>query len=141
MTAHIHPLDETELDVIERHANHALKSNPSSTDAIDKLRLVASVRELADRIEEMEDAAAAAAYAATRDEESFPAEVVDRMLAGENLVRVFREYRGMTLAELAREAGISPAYLSEIETGKKPGSVAALKKLATALSLDLDDLV
>jgi transcriptional regulator with XRE-family HTH domain len=33
------------------------------------------------------------------------------------------------------------AYLSEIETGKKPGSVAALKRLAKVLGVDIDDLV
>ena len=32
-------------------------------------------------------------------------------------------------------------YLSEIETGKKEGSLSAFKALAKALRLDLDDLV
>jgi len=35
---------------------------------------------------------------------------------------------------------VDPAYLSQIETGKKPGSVRALASLARALRIDLDDL-
>jgi transcriptional regulator with XRE-family HTH domain len=31
--------------------------------------------------------------------------------------------------------------LSEIETGKKPGSVMVLQRIARALSVDIDDLV
>jgi len=56
-------------------------------------------------------------------------------------VRIFRNYRGMTVSELATAAGISQPYLSEIESGKKTGSVAVLKRIATVLKVDLDDLV
>jgi transcriptional regulator with XRE-family HTH domain len=31
-------------------------------------------------------------------------------------------------------------YLSEIENGKKPGSLSALKKLASALGVSLEDI-
>lgn len=75
--------------------------------------------------------------AAGRDE-LVPAEVVNRLLAGENAVKVWRSHRGM--AALAKKAGISAPYLSEIESGKKDGSLSAMKKIADALSVDLDDL-
>ncbi|NKN39477.1 helix-turn-helix transcriptional regulator [Agrobacterium sp. a22-2] len=52
-----------------------------------------------------------------------------------------RTYRGMTVSELAAAAGISQPYLSEIESGKKTGSVDVLKRIATVLRVDLDDLV
>ena len=78
---------------------------------------------------------------AAGEEELIPAEFVYRMLDGENPVRVWRDFRGMTSKELASTAGISAAYLSEIETGKKEGSIAVLKAIAVALKVDLDDLV
>jgi hypothetical protein len=77
--------------------------------------------------------------AAHRDH--LPGEMVKRMLAGEHPVRIWREQHGQTLAGLAKRAGVGPSYLSEIEGGRKPGSVAALGKLAKALGLSIDDLV
>jgi DNA-binding Xre family transcriptional regulator len=56
-------------------------------------------------------------------------------------IRVWREYRGLSLRALAEKAGISAAMLSEIKNGKKEGSVCTLAALARALRLDLDDLV
>jgi transcriptional regulator with XRE-family HTH domain len=55
-------------------------------------------------------------------------------------VRVWREHRGLSGRALAREAGISVAYLSRIETGRKPGSFAAMARLARALHVDMEDL-
>jgi transcriptional regulator with XRE-family HTH domain len=41
----------------------------------------------------------------------------------------------------AKRAGMPVSYISEIETGRKRGIVAAFKKLAAALALDIDDIV
>jgi DNA-binding XRE family transcriptional regulator len=73
--------------------------------------------------------------------ELIPAEFANRILDGENRVRVWREFRGLSARDLAAAAGLSPPYISEIESGKKDGSVAAMKKIAAALKVDLDDLV
>jgi len=75
------------------------------------------------------------------DEELIPAEYVHRMLDGENKVAVWREYRGMTAKTLAETAGITQGYLSQIETGKRDGTVGTMKKIAAALKLTVDDLV
>ena len=88
----------------------------------------------------IEDRLAEAAYQRTRDQESVPGKVVDRLLAGENPITVWREHRGMTLRALAEAAGFDPGYLSQLENGKRTGPVATLKKLATVLGIDLDDL-
>ncbi len=40
-----------------------------------------------------------------------------------------------------RPAGVRQAYISQLETGKKEGSIETLKAIASALSVDLDDLV
>ncbi|AXS39283.1 helix-turn-helix domain-containing protein [Breoghania sp. L-A4] len=77
---------------------------------------------------------------AAGEEELIPAEFVNRILDGENKVRVWRDYRGLTARDLAAAAGLSAAYVSEIETNKKDGSVAALKAIAAALRADLDDI-
>lgn len=67
--------------------------------------------------------------------------LVECMLDGEHPLRLWREQRGLTLSALAAQAGVGPSYLSEIESGRKPGSIAAFRKLAEALDLSVDDLV
>ena len=47
----------------------------------------------------------------------------------------------MKLQDLATRIGRSKAYLSEIECGKKTGSVQVLRDIARTLDVDLDDLV
>jgi len=74
-------------------------------------------------------------------QEWVPGEIVDRLLDGENRIRVWRDHRGLSATELAAKAEISAAYLSELETGKKTGTVETLRKLANVLKLDIDDLV
>lgn len=73
--------------------------------------------------------------------ELFPSGIADRLIDGENPVRVFREYRGFSARELAAKAGISAPYLSEIERGLKSPSVATIKRLAAALDLSPGDLL
>ena len=73
--------------------------------------------------------------------ESFSADFVDRLLAGENPVRAYRSHRGMTQGELAAAAGVHPVYLSQIETGKRTGSAKTLAAIAEALGVAVDDLI
>lgn len=74
------------------------------------------------------------------EEELVPASVVNRILDGENKVRVWREHRGISAGELAKRAGMSAAYLSQIETGAREGRLEAMKKIAAALGVAIDDL-
>ena len=73
-------------------------------------------------------------------DEMIPADFADRILDGESPVRVWREYRGLSIKQLAAGANISAAYLSQIEGGSRNGSLSTLRALAKALSLDVDDL-
>jgi ribosome-binding protein aMBF1 (putative translation factor) len=73
-------------------------------------------------------------------DEYVPVALTERLAAGEFPVRVWREHRGLSARTLASRAGISAAYLSQIETGKKPGSFDAMAKLARALGVDMEDL-
>ncbi len=96
-----------------------------------------------DLLEDRADAAAVAEFRrrlAAGEEELVPSAVVDRILAGDNRVRVWREYRGMALRALAEAADLSPAYLSQIETGARVGTLDTLKRIAGALGVDVDDL-
>jgi DNA-binding XRE family transcriptional regulator len=78
--------------------------------------------------------------AKSRNEEAFPAEVADGIIDGENPIRVFREYRGLTQEKLAKAAHIARPYLAELEACKKQGSVAVLKKIARLLKVGLEDI-
>ncbi len=80
--------------------------------------------------------------AALADEgEAVPHQLMRRLVAGVSPIRLWREHRGLTRTQLAQQAEIDKTYLSRLESGRKVGSVAVLKRLATALSVDLDDLV
>lgn len=70
------------------------------------------------------------------EEETFPAEVADRLLAGEHPVRVLRSYRGMTLQQLADACGVTNSHISQVEKGKRSMSTELLKKVAKALRVD-----
>lgn len=74
-------------------------------------------------------------------EETWPHELVVELTETDSRIRTYRKYRGLTITELAEAAGISQPYLSEIESGKKTGTVDVLKRIATVLKVDLDDLV
>ncbi|CAK0739807.1 XRE family transcriptional regulator [uncultured Gammaproteobacteria bacterium] len=90
------------------------------------------------RLEDLEDIAAAAS---ARTGITLPSAFADRIMEGEHAVRVWREYREISLTELAERSGISKGYVSEIETGKKPGSVEAYKALAQTLNTSVDWLL
>lgn len=99
---------------------------------------------LLERAELAEDIAAVDDYRRKLDsgeEEAIPAAFADRLIDGENPIRVYRELRGLSARELADKTGISAAFLSEIENGKKEGGVSTLKKMAQALGVTIDDLV
>jgi DNA-binding XRE family transcriptional regulator len=53
-------------------------------------------------------------------------------------LRAWRRARGLGVRALAAAAGIDPGYLSQIETGRKPGSVKALRALALALGVPIE---
>ncbi len=89
-------------------------------------------------LEEIEDASL---YRSRAGEPTIPHEVVEAVQKGIHPVRAWRTYRGMTLQQLASGSQTPVGYLSEIETGKKPGSIKAYKGLARALGTDLDTLV
>lgn len=78
---------------------------------------------------------------ANGDEELLPAEFVKRMLAGENPLRIWREFRQLTQTALAEASKVNRVQIADIEAGRKSGSIETVKKLAEALGVTLDELV
>ena len=124
----------TQVQIIERNGEPEYAVLP-----IEEYR---RLLELAEEAEEIRAGNRAKAELAAGEDELVPAGVVERLFSGkESPVAVWREYRGLTQERLAREAGVGKSYISQIESGKKTGSVTVLKRIARALQVDLDHLV
>lgn len=98
---------------------------------------------LIDRLEELEDIRDARTISAAiaAGEETYPHEFVKRLSSDENLLKIWREYRKLTLAKLAKVCGVSIPVLSQIENDKRTPSVDLLLKLSKALCCDMEDLI
>ena len=90
-----------------------------------------------ERLRDLEDSAI---IAERRSDPTVPFEFVERLLDGENPVRVWREIRKLSQAALAEASNLSPSMLNEIEHGKRQPSLDRARDLARALGVDLDDL-
>lgn len=115
----------------------------ASLDAIIEKKLAPvrrEVEQLRADLDAIEDAAALRILESAPREERFPAEIVRRLVAGENPLKVFREHRGLTQAGLAEAAGTSDQYISQIERGDRDIGKKLLPKLAVALAIDSEDL-
>ena len=84
--------------------------------------LIERTGELADRLAAIEAAG----------DPRVPHEVALAIIGGEHPVRAFRNHQELTLRELSGRSGVALSYLSETEHGRKPGSVAALTRIAAA---------
>lgn len=78
---------------------------------------------------------------AVGEEELIPDYMVGQLLDSENPIRVWREYRALTQAKLAQAAGISTAYLSQLESGKRVGTADVLSRIAQSLNVTVDDII
>jgi len=92
-------------------------------------------------VEDAEDAAAVAAVLSDPNQDRVPSDVVARILDGENPVKVWREQRDLTQAQLAEAAGLPQPTIAMIETGRRKGTVKHMKAIAGALGINLDTLV
>jgi DNA-binding XRE family transcriptional regulator len=97
--------------------------------------------EQAEMLEDIRDYDAAKAALENGEDELIPSDVVFAILDGENPIKVWREYRGLTQQKLADTAGISKPYLSQIETGKRKGTTEILSMIAKALDVSLDEVI
>ena len=106
---------------------------------------VVPIEEYRRMVAALEDAADVAAIGRAWDEEAagetVPGEVVNAILDGVSPLRAWRSCRGLTLEVLAERIGVSKGYLSQIEQGRKPGTLAVFRRLADALGVSIGDLV
>lgn len=66
---------------------------------------------------------------------------IHRMAAYPNRLRELREARGLKLAQVSREAGLSDSYVSRLERGERQLSVARLAEFARILGCSEADIV
>lgn len=78
------------------------------------------------------------AMTGANNDNKLPENILDELAAKKaSAVKILRKHRGLTQQELAQQAGISRPYLTEIETGRKDGSVRAIRALAKILDVDV----
>jgi hypothetical protein len=115
--------------------------------SITKDKVVLSRSAWNDLIEKLEDAEDRAAVRVSKArtksgiDDGLPAALYRQMRAGEHPVRIWRTHRKLGLNTLAEKASVARSYLSEIENGKKPGSAAALQRIARALDVEMDEIM
>ncbi len=95
---------------------------------------------MAEYAENAADVALFDAVRATDDGLRIPASVAHAILDGTNPVKAWREHRTLTQEALAVQAGISKAYLCQLETGKREGAIKTLRAIARVLQVQIDDL-
>ena len=96
--------------------------------------------ELITRLENKEDVEAVQAFRSS-GEETFPHSVMDELISGISPVKVFRKYRGLTQAALAREIGKSNVYITKLESGERKGTTEVMRAIADALHVEIDLLI
>ena len=100
-------------------------------------------RRLQEEAEELDDirAAQAAERRAEEGEENVPLELVDRLIAGDHPLRVWREYRGLSQQALGERVNLSKMTISGIETGRQDTNSKNWRALAAMLGVDVDDIM
>ena len=70
-------------------------------------------------------------------------EIVVRAMVLDNVhpLRAWRDYRGWTAEKLAKKAKIARPTLTQMETRKRKGTMAAYRALATALGIGIEALI
>ena len=122
MTVRFKMTEKGEVAILPRKEYEVLAAKAQEADEdIGTARLVARARK---------EIAAGAAL--------IPKEVVDRITGGENALRVLREWRGKTQLYISHKTNIGQGYISDLESGRRRGTTAALKKIADVLKVPLE---
>jgi DNA-binding XRE family transcriptional regulator len=103
--------------------------------------LLEKLQEDAEMLHDIQAFDAAKARLDAGEDETIPLSIIERRLAGEHPVKIWREHRGLTQEALAAQAGVTRSLLAAIETGNRSGSVRTLRKLALALDVAMEQLM
>ena len=120
----------TEPQIIEQNGEPAFVVLP-----------IADWQRLVEQLQDLEDALDIETITNDPNRRTIPAAVVDRLLDDEHPLKVWREHRGLSRAELATMTGLTPGHIGHLETGRRHGTPDTLRHLATALDVTVDDLV
>lgn len=82
-----------------------------------------------------------ATHAGERTGHVVPDAIVRRAADGVPPLRAWREFRGFSQAQLALLTGISRAYLTQLETGERAGTLEVMARLARNLGCLIEDLI
>ncbi len=98
---------------------------------------------LVEAVEDQADIAAAERAEKRRaaGEEYVPMELVEKLVEGENALRVWRQHRELSISLLAQMSGINKATISLLENEKAYGRPATWRALADALHVTVDDIL
>lgn len=94
----------------------------------------------AEDADDAEDLAALHDALQNDDGRRYPIDVIKRLSAGENPLKVYREHADMTQEGLAALVGVTKTYIGQIERGERSMSDRLRGKLAAILNLDISDL-
>ncbi len=73
---------------------------------------------------------------ASGSDSRLPAHVAASMLKGDTLLRALRKWKGVTQSQVALKTGLAQGYISDIESGRKPGTPEVVRKIADAIEID-----
>lgn len=65
---------------------------------------------------------------------------VDICIKTGQLIRYYREMKGLSQEDLAFESGLHRTYIGQVERAEKNVTIKSLEKIAQALDLDIRDL-
>jgi DNA-binding XRE family transcriptional regulator len=116
------------------------KQTPSGEVAILPRAEYERLKALSDEAAEDMGTARLVARAKKNDGLRLPIAVVERLASGENPIRVLRQFRRLTQAELATAESVQIAqnYLSDLENGKRKGPFELHRKIAAFLKVPFD---
>ena len=92
-------------------------------------------------IQDIADAKSAWAAYSDNPEQQIPTDIFRKVLYGENPIRVYRQWRGFTVKQLASKTGLNENVIYSMENGTRTGKIDAYCKIADVLNLIVDDIV
>ncbi len=92
-------------------------------------------------IQDIADAETAWAEYIENPDQHIPNETFYKVLDGGNPIRVYREWRKLTVKDLSAKTGLAENVIYSMENGNRIGKVDAYSKIADALNVTMDDIV
>ncbi len=73
-----------------------------------------------------------------RRRDFLPVDVADRILEGERLLKVLREWRGLSQTQVADRTGLLQPTMALLERGRRKGTLAQWRAIAQALTFQIE---